>query len=107
VRYPDLRFRGRDGSIRARGTVIEIKASAAGQTFGDLPARGRQQILDAVDYVQRLREKASLVKDPEVRGLLSNANVEIFSDLPRPTRGKFARLIERGLIEWKPIPRGQ
>ncbi len=106
ARYPEtLRFRGRDGSIRTRGTVIEIKASAAGQTFGDLPARGRQQIVDAVDYAQLLREKASLVKDPNVRELLSNARVEIFSDLPKPTRGKFARLIERGLVEWKPIPR--
>jgi hypothetical protein len=105
VRYPDLRVWGRDGSIRTRGTVIEIKASAAGQTFGDLPARGRQQIVDAGDYAQRLRENASLVKDSKVRELLSNARVEIFSDLPKPTRGKFARLIERGLVEWKPIPR--
>ena len=98
---------GPQGSVRHRGAIIEIKASATGQTFGSLPARGRRQILDAVDYALRLRDKATLVKDPNVRKPLSSARVEIFSDLPKPTRGKFARLIERGLIEWKPIPRGR
>ena len=103
-RIPDLLFRGPQGSVRLRGSVVEVKASR-GTKFGDLSKRSRDQIRDAVDYLRGLREKASLVDDAETKQLLRNARVEVFSDLPMPTRGEFARLIERGLVEWKPIPR--
>jgi hypothetical protein len=104
VRIPDLEVRGPNGSVRLRGSVIEIKASRY-SNFGDMSARGRAQILDQVAYVRRLRGKASLVNDPGVRALLENAHVEVFSDLVAPTRGRFYRLIQQGLIKWRPIPR--
>ena len=96
VRVPDLKVRGQEGSVRLRGTIVEVKAST-GSTFGDLSHRSRQQIREAVDYARRLRSKAYLVKDPEVTNLLRNARVEIFTDLPAPTSGQFARLREQGL----------
>ena len=40
-----------------------------------------------------------------IRAILENAHVEVFSDLAAPTRGRFYRLIEQGLIKWSPIPR--
>jgi RHS repeat-associated protein len=103
-RVPDLRVRGAQGSVRLRGSVVEVKAST-GRNFGDLPARGRQQIRDAVEYVRRLQNKSSLVHDPKIRSLLQKARVEVFSDLPAPVRGFFANLIRSGMIDWKPIPR--
>jgi hypothetical protein len=42
IRYPDLLVRGRDGSLRIRGSIVEVKAST-GSTFGDLSQRSRQQ----------------------------------------------------------------
>ncbi|MEX1027029.1 MAG: RHS repeat-associated core domain-containing protein, partial [Candidatus Paceibacterota bacterium] len=104
VRIPDLKVRGAQGSVRLRGSVVEVKASR-GTTFGDLSSRSRDQIRDAVDYVQRLRSKASLVKDPEFKDLLRRARVEVFSDLPAPKSGEFADLLRDGLLEWKLIPR--
>ena len=103
-RILDFPHRGREGSIRLRGTVIEVKASA-GTKFGDLSGRSRQQIKDAINYVWSLRSKASLVKNPAVKALLENAHVEVFSDLAKPKRGEFAELIRKDLLEWKPIPR--
>lgn len=104
VRIPDLKVRGPDGSLRLRGTVVEVKAST-GTKFGDLSQRARDQIRDAVDYVKAVRQKSSLVKEPATKELLQNAKVEVFSDLPAPTRGEFKNLIDQGLLEWKPIPR--
>jgi hypothetical protein len=90
--------------VRLRGTIVEVKA-ATGSTFGDLSARSRAQILDAVEHARRLRSKAGLVRDPQLKNMLRNMRVEVFTDLPAPTRGKFARLVKQGLIEFKPIPR--
>jgi len=104
TRVPDLKVRGPEGSVRLRGTVIEVKASR-GTSFGDLSDRSRKQLLDAVAYARRLRARADMVKDGQTRTLLENARVEVFSDLPAPTSGKFADLVEQGLIEWKAIPR--
>jgi RHS repeat-associated protein len=103
-RVPDLKVRGHQGSFRLRGTVIEVKASR-GSTFGELSQRSRQQRVDAVTYARRLRARAEMVKDPQVRAVLENAHVEVFSDVAAPVRGKYADLIEEGLIEWKAIPR--
>ncbi len=104
IRIPDLLVRGPDGSLYLRGTVVEVKAS--GKTkFGNLSGPSRKQIEDAVKYVTRLREKAGIVKDPRLRALLEHARVEVFSDLDKPTVGKFAEFIEQQLLEWKPIPR--
>jgi hypothetical protein len=80
-RAPDLKFRGRSGSVRVRGTIIEVKAST-GKTFGDLSARARAQIEDAIAFAQLLREKAKQVKDPRIKASLEKAHVEVFSDLP-------------------------
>lgn len=103
-REPDLQVRGRTGSLRLRGSVVEVKASRY-SNFGDLPGRGRAQILDDLAYVRRLRAKASLVRDPSVRAILENAHVDVFSDLAAPTRGRFLQLMRQGLIKWQAIPR--
>ena len=106
-RVPDLKFRGLEGSIRRRGTIIEVKASGLTK-FGDLSKRSREQILDMVTFVRRLRAKASLVKDSALAERLKNAHVEVFSDLAAPTRGKFRDLIEEETpIKWQPIPRNE
>jgi hypothetical protein len=102
-RLLDFLHRGPDGSIRLRGTIIEVKAST-GTKFGDLSGRSRKQILDAVEFVVTLRSKVNLVKDPTFKALLRNARVEVFSDLPKPITGQFAALIRDKLLEWKPIP---
>lgn len=84
---------------------MEVKASHL-KNFGDLSSRSRAQLLDAVAYARRLRARAGMVRDPQVRAILENAHVEVFSDLAAPTRGRFYGLIQRGLIKWSPIPRG-
>ncbi|HEX5084340.1 MAG TPA: RHS repeat-associated core domain-containing protein, partial [Blastocatellia bacterium] len=105
-RVPDLKVRGQQGSVRLRGSIVEVKASGIeGGKFGDLSSRSRAQIMDAVKYARALRARAGLVTDPRVRELLSKAHVEVFTDLEAPTRGKFADLVEEGLIKFKPIPR--
>jgi hypothetical protein len=98
-RILDFPHRGQEGSVRLRGTVVEVKASATGTKFGDLSDRSRQQIKDAIEFVLTLRSKASLVKDPTVKALLEKAHVEVFSDLPRPKTGQFATLIEDKLLD--------
>ena len=103
-RILDFPHRGPQGSIRIRGTVVEVKAST-GSKFGDLSGESRRQIKDAVAFVEQLRSKASLAKDPWVKRLLRNAHVEVFSDLPEPKSGTFTTLIDQKLLEWKPIPR--
>jgi RHS repeat-associated protein len=103
-RVPDLKVRGYQGSVRLRGTVVEIKASRA-TSFGELSTRSREQLTDSVAYVRRLRARAGMARDPQVQELLENVRVEVFSDVAAPTRGRFADLIEEGLIEWKLIPR--
>ncbi len=105
VRVPDLRLRGAGGSFRLRGSIVEVKASATGKSFGDLSARSRDQIRDAVTYARRLQERANLVKDPVVKETLLSAHVEVFSDLKAPTSGEFADLMEEGILRWKAIPR--
>jgi hypothetical protein len=105
IRIPDFPVSGPQSSIRIRGAVMEVKASHL-KNFGDLSARSRAQILDAVDYARRLRARAGMVNDPEIQTILENAHVEVFSDLAAPTSGRFYRLIEQGLIKWSPIPRG-
>ena len=104
MRLPDLVVRGPRGSVRLRGTVVEVKAST-GDKFGALSERSREQIRDAVAYVEKLRKKASLVKNPTWRSVLLNAHVEVFSDLPQPKSGEFAKLIARNRIKWNTIPR--
>ena len=84
---------------------MEVKASATGKSFGDLSARSRDQIRDAVTYARRLQERANLVKDPVVKETLLSAHVEVFSDLKAPTSGEFADLMEEGILRWKAIPR--
>jgi hypothetical protein len=37
--------------------------------------------------------------------LLQKARVEVFSDLPQPKGGRFAKLIDRELLQWNTIPR--
>ena len=45
-RVPDLKVRGREGSVRLRGTIVEVKASnLTPGNFGDLSGRSRDQIL--------------------------------------------------------------
>jgi hypothetical protein len=83
---------------------MEVKASHL-RNFGDLSSRSRAQILDAVGYARRLRGRSGMVHDPQIRAILENAHVEVFSDLAAPTRGRFYRLIEQGLLKWSPIPR--
>ena len=51
--------------------------------------------------------KAGIVKDPRLKAMLQQARVELFSDLDKPTRGKFADFITEQLLEWKQIPRLQ
>jgi RHS repeat-associated protein len=104
VRVPDFPVRGPKGSIRHRGSVMEVKASHL-KNFGDMSSRSRKQILDMVAYARRLRARAGMVQDPKYRKILENAHVEVFSDLAAPTSGRFFRLIEQGLIKWRPIPR--
>ena len=104
VRIPDFPVRGPQSSIRLRGAVMEVKASHL-KNFGDLSSRSRAQILDAVGYTRRLRGRSGMVRDPQIRAILENAHVEVFSDLAAPTRGRFYRLVEQGLIKWSPIPR--
>jgi len=104
VRVPDFPVRGPQSSIRLRGAVMEVKASHL-KNFGDLSSRSRAQILDAVGYARRLRARSGMVRDPQIRTILENAHVEVFSDLAAPTRGRFYRLVEQGLIKWSPIPR--
>jgi hypothetical protein len=103
-RIPDFPVRGPQGSVRQRGTIIEVKASRD-KKFGKLSGLSRQQIRDAVEFVRSLRDKASLVKDPTFKSLLENAHVEVFSDLPQPTRGEFWKLMRKGVLDWKAIPR--
>jgi len=104
VRIPDFPVRGPQGSVRLRGSVMEVKASRL-KNFGDLSSRSRAQILDAVAYARRLRARSGMVRNPQTRAILENAHVEIFSDLAAPTSGRFYRLMEQGLIKWSPIPR--
>lgn len=103
---PDLLAKGPNGSLKARGSVIEVKASnTPGQAFGEMSARDRRQIRDAVDYVQNVREKAQYVRDPRLRQLLEEAKVEVFTDFKEPQSGQFSNFIKSGLIDWKSIPR--
>ncbi|NJK52741.1 MAG: hypothetical protein HC936_07785 [Leptolyngbyaceae cyanobacterium SU_3_3] len=105
-REPDLQFRGQQGSVRSRGTIVEVKAAnEEGLPFGKLSGRSRDQILDFVDVAQRYRDKSSLVNDPATKELLKNVKVEVFSDFKSPTSGKFDRLIQDGILDIKPIPR--
>jgi hypothetical protein len=55
--------------------------------------------------VRRLQGKAGLVKDPALKAVLENAHVKVFSDLPLPERGTFARLIKQEILVWEQIPR--
>jgi hypothetical protein len=103
-RIPDFPVRGPEGSVRQVGAVIEVKASR-GTKFGDLSGLSRQQIKDAVEFVRRLRGKAGLVKDPALKAVVENAHVKVFSDLPLPKRGTFARLIKQEILVWEQIPR--
>jgi hypothetical protein len=90
--------------VRQVGAVIEVKASR-GTKFGDLSGLSRQQIKDAVEFVRRLQGKAVLVKDPALKAVVENAHVKVFSDLPLPKRGTFARLIKQEILVWEQIPR--
>jgi hypothetical protein len=103
-RIPDLIVRGPQGSIRVRGTIVEVKASS-GTKFGDLSGRSRDQIEDAVNYVRKLRDEATLEQEPAIKSLLEKAHVEVFSDLPQPKSGRFADMIEEEVLVWRSIPR--
>jgi len=92
VRVLDLIHKGEAGSIRVRGTLIEVKASTSAK-FNKLSGRSRQQIKDAVEFALRMRRKATLVKDPTIKSLLEKAHVEVFSDLQAPKSGYFFNLL--------------
>jgi hypothetical protein len=102
MRIPELKFKGKKGSLFTRGSIVEIKASVKGAS---LSARSRQQIRDFVAFARKVRERAAKgqIKDPELKQRLLNAYVEVYSDLPAPKKGEFAQLIEEGLIKWRPL----
>jgi hypothetical protein len=103
---PDVLPKGPTGSVRLRGTVIEVKASnVPGKAFGEMSARDRREIRDAVAFIEKVRERAKHVPDPQLRQLLENAKVEVFTDFRAPQSGPFADWIKQKLIAWEPIPR--
>jgi hypothetical protein len=106
IRIPDLRLTGPKGSLRLRGSIIEVKASAQGAA-GRLSGRSVQQIRDAGQYALELRQMAKTVDDPALKSILENAHVEVFSDLPQPKGGQLFRQINFKLLRWQQIPRSK
>ena len=102
-RVPDFKFKGFEGSLRLRGTIVEVKFSSDGK-FGSLSKRSRDQLLDLVARVRRTHNKASLVRSTSYKKILLDTRVELFTNIARPTKGKFANLIDEGLLQWRPLP---
>jgi hypothetical protein len=106
VRYPEFPVNGPDGTLRQRGSIVEVKASHSGDPSSGLSARDRVQIRDYIEYARDLRRRAAAEPDPVLRKQMANAKVELFTDYPEPTKGEFKDYVKtEGILEWKPIPR--
>jgi hypothetical protein len=105
-RIPDFKIWGPAGSLYQRGSIIEVKASR-GNKFGDLSSLSRQQIRDGVTFVRELRASAKSISDSKLKSILTQAHVEVFTDLPMPELGEFSDLITENVLKWRKIPRPQ
>ncbi|MGD9720828.1 MAG: hypothetical protein AB7O59_14150 [Pirellulales bacterium] len=102
-RIPDLKVRGKDGSLRRINAIVEVKAVKDPKT-GGLSARSIHQIEDAVAYIRKVREKARLVKNQALKDRLAQSHVKLYTDLAQPKIGRPSTFVETRILQWNRIP---